>query len=116
MLDFLSRYYHKQKRSVTNRLFVLLPAVVVCRHGNAGVAKARLLGQHHLWHRGHVDDVGAPLAEHQALCSGGKARTLDRQHGTSRVTLDAQTARHLHQDLCQDRPAVRDSNDSQTLH
>lgn len=51
----------------THRLLVLHPTVIVSRHGNAGIAQARLLGEDHLWHRGHVDDVGAPLAEHQAF-------------------------------------------------
>lgn len=86
----------KQNKTSTHRLFVLLPAVVVCRHGDAGIAQTRLLGQDHLGHCGHVDDVGAPLAEHQALCPRREAGPLDTQHGAPRVALDAEGAGHLH--------------------
>lgn len=86
----------------THRLLVFLPTVVVCCHGDAGIAQAGLLGQDHLWHSGHIDDVSAPLAEHQALCPRGKAGPLDAQHGPSHMALDPQAPRHLDQNLRQD--------------
>lgn len=78
---------------------MLLPAVVVGGHGYAGVAKARLLGEDHLGHAGHVNNVGPPLAEHQALGARGEARALDGEHRTLRVALHPQAARHLQQHL-----------------
>ena len=86
---------------VTHRFLMFLPTVIVCCHGDAGIAHAGLLGEGHLGHSGHVDDVSAPLSEHQALGSRGKAGPLDSQHGPSHVTLNAQTPRHLHQNLHQ---------------
>lgn len=83
----------------THCFLVLLPTVIVCCHGNAGIAQASLLGEDRLWHGGHIDDVSTPLAEHQALCPRRKPRPLDSQHGPSHMTFDPQTPRHLHQNL-----------------
>lgn len=85
----------------THCLFVFLPTIVVCCHCDAGVAQAGLFGEDNLRHGGHVDDVSAPLSEHQALCPRGEAGSFDGQHGSSYVTLDTQTTRHLHQNLLQ---------------
>lgn len=93
-------------KHATNRLFVFLPTVIVCCHGNAGIAQARLLRQDHLWHSGHIDDVGTPLAEHQALRPRGEPWPLDSKHSPSHVALDPQAARHLHQNLRQDRTGL----------
>lgn len=85
---------------------MLLPTVVVCCHGDAGIAQAGLLGEDHLWHSGHVDDVSAPLAEHQALGPRGEAGTLDAQHGPSHMALDPKAPRHLHQNLHRDMELI----------
>ena len=85
---------------------MFLPTVIVCCHGDAGIAQAGLLGEDHLWHSGHVDDVGTPLAEHQALSPRWEAGPLDCQHSPSHMALNPQGPRHLHQNLHQDRELV----------
>lgn len=86
---------------------MLLPTVIVCCHGNAGVTQACFFGKDHLWHGGHVDDIGAPLAEHQALGPRGEARPLDGQHGPSVMTFHPQTPSHFQQDLSVDTVSRR---------
>lgn len=78
---------------------MLLPTVVVCCHGDAGIAQACLLGKDDLWNSGHIDDISAPLTEHQTLCPRGESGPLDAQHGSSGVALDPQAPRHLQQNL-----------------
>lgn len=85
--------------SATHCLLMLLPTVIVCCHGNAGIAQASLLGKDDLWNSGHVDNISAPLAEHQTLSPRGEPGPLDTQHGSSGVALDPQAPRHLQQNL-----------------
>ena len=68
----------------------LFPAVVVRHESDGGVGDARLLGQHHLGHGGHVDHVTAPATEHHALRLAGEPRTLDSDGSSSLLMLVAQ--------------------------
>ncbi|VCX41022.1 unnamed protein product, partial [Gulo gulo] len=64
----------------TYRFLVLLPAVIICRHGDTCIANPSLLSENHLWNCGHVDNICPPGAEHEAFCPGAKARSLDCDH------------------------------------
>ncbi len=57
--------------------------VVVGDHGNVDIAKLELTDELCLRRLGHVDGVPAGASEVGTLGSGGKARTLNDDHGAA---------------------------------
>ena len=65
----------------------LAPAVVVGGHGDRGVGDLGLAGQLRFGHRGHADQVAAPLPVHVGLGFGRESRTLHHDIGAPLVDL-----------------------------
>ena len=63
------------------RFLAFMPRIVVGAHGRERVADTGLPCEHDFRHRGHIDNVSSPHAEHLALGPGREPGSLDGDDG-----------------------------------
>lgn len=91
----------------TYRFFMLLPTIIIGCHGNACIANASLLSKHHLWNRGHIDNICTPSTEYKTFCPRAETRPLNCDYCPLWMASKTKLLSCFYEDLQKGRPSLK---------